>query len=146
MQENIKFIVTEIKTNEIWKKSLELLDNQKYDQAYNDVLSSEDDIYLLRLVCLTGPIINSLNDMTAQKVLNRINMINRGYQIQNVLVDLVSQSITNKNIFWKMNYKEQNDILDSLYQIGNNSSSPFSEKAKQLYNLIISKANNNTNV
>ena len=138
--------ITEIKTNEIWKKSLELLDNQKYDQAYNDVLSSEDDIYLLRLVCLTGPIINSLNDMTAQKVLNRINMINRGYQIQNVLVDLVSQSITNKNIFWKMNYKEQNDILDSLYQIGNNSGSPFSEKAKQLYNLIISKANNNTNV
>ena len=106
----------------------------------------EDDIYLLRLVCLTGPIINSLNDITAQKVLNRINMINRGYQIQNVLVDLVSQSITNKNIFWKMNYKEQNDILDSLYQIGNNSSSPFSEKSKQLYNLIISKANNNTNV
>ena len=133
---------TDTKTSEVWKRALDLLDKEKYDIAYNEILNEEDDIYLLRLVCLTGPILNSLNESTAQKVLNRINMIHRGNQIQNVLLDLVNQSIKNKKVFWKMNYKEQNDILDSLYQIGK-INSPLSDRAKILYDNIIADANNN---
>lgn len=132
----------EIKTSEVWKKALDLLDKEKFDLAYNEILNAEDDIYLLRLVCLTGPVLNLLNETTAKKVLNRINMIQRGNQIQNVLIDLVNQSIKNNNLFWKMNYNEQNDILDSLYQIGK-INSPLSDRAKILYDNIIAQANNN---
>ena len=82
----------ETKINETWKEALKLLEKNKISDAYRLILMSEDDIYLLRLVCITGPVLRFLDEDLAKKVLVRINMINRGQHIKNVLI---AQTIKN---------------------------------------------------
>ena len=114
-------ITLESQINNIWLECLDLINQNKMNEAYDLILSTKDDIYLLRLMCLTGPVLNSLNENLAKNVLVRINMINRGKQINDILIKFVEESINNKNnIFKKLEYKEQNDILDSLFNIFKN--------------------------
>ena len=129
----------ESKINIIWLKCLELIGKNKIEEAYDLMVSSKDDIYLLRLVCLTGPVLHLLNEELAKKILVRINMINRGNQISDILLNLVEESIDNKNdIFKKLEYSEQNDILDSLFNMfKNRKNNNLSIKAQNLYNIIV---------
>ena len=142
-----KNINLESQINSIWLKCLELISQNKISEAYNLIISSQDDIYLLRLVCLTGPVLHLLDENLAKKVLTRINMINRGKQISDILINLVEESIDNKNnIFKKLEYSEQNDILDSLFNMFKNKrNNNLTEKAQNLYNLIIKENNQNIN-
>ena len=129
----------ESKINIIWLKCLELIGKNKIEEAYDLMVSSKDDIYLLRLVCLTGPVLHLLNEELAKKILVRINMINRGKQISDILLNLVEESIDNKNnIFKKLEYSEQNDIIDSLFNMfKNRKNNNLSIKAQNLYNIIV---------
>ena len=142
-----KNINLESQINLIWLKCLELISQNKISEAYNLIISSQDDIYLLRLVCITGPVLHLLDENLAKKVLTRINMINRGKQISDILINLVEESIDNKNnIFKKLEYSEQNDILDSLFNMFKNKrNNNLTEKAQNLYNLIIKENNQNIN-
>ena len=137
----------ESKINSSWLQCLQLINKNKISEAYDLIISSKDDIYLLRLVCLTGPVLHLLNEDLAKKVLIRINMINRGKQINDILIKLVEESIDNKNnIFNKLEYSEQNDILDSLFiMFQNKKNNNLTIKAQNLYNLIIENNNNNKN-
>lgn len=129
---------------EFWKRCLSFLEKNQIQRAYEEILNSGDDIYLLRLVCLTGPVLNSLDIETARKVLKRINMINRSCQIQKVLLNLVEEGVyTNKEIFDGLSHQDKNDILDSLYIIGKSdlNDNPVSNKANNLYNSIIGMSN-----
>ena len=142
-----KNINIESKINSSWLQCLQLINKNKISEAYDLIISSKDDIYLLRLVCLTGPVLHLLNEDLAKKVLIRINMINRGKQINDILIKLVEESIDNKNnIFNKLEYSEQNDILDSLFiMFQNKKNNNLTIKAQNLYNLIIENNNNNKN-
>ena len=99
-----------------FKEALTQIENNNPNEAYSIILNSEDDIYLIRLIFITGPILNNLSIDIARKVLMRINMIARSHQIQNLLVSLVRNSIK-YNVFYSLSENEQNDILDSLYEI-----------------------------
>ena len=140
-------ITLESQINNIWLECLDLINQNKMNEAYDLILSTKDDIYLLRLMCLTGPVLNSLNENLAKNVLVRINMINRGKQINDILIKFVEESINNKNnIFKKLEYNEQNDILDSLFNIfKNKSNNNLTIKAQDLYNLIIEQSKQNNN-
>ena len=142
-QKGSKKIYLESKINSIWLESLELISQNKITEAYDLILSSKDDIYLLRLVYLTGPVLHLLNENLAKKVLIRINMINRGRQISDILINLVEESIDKKyNIFKKLEYSEQNDILDSLFNmLKNKKNNNLTIKAQNLYNTIIEENN-----
>ena len=51
-----------------WVEVLQALDSDasdRYETAYNKVLDMGDDIYLLRLISQTGPVIKDLNPKTA---------------------------------------------------------------------------------
>ena len=135
-------ITLESQINNIWLECLDLINQNKMNEAYDLILSTKDDIYLLRLMCLTGPILNSLNENLAKNVLVRINMINRGKQINDILIKFVEESINNKNnIFKKLEYKEQNYILDSLFNIFKNKcNNSLTIKAQDLCNLIIEQS------
>lgn len=48
-----------------WNKALEYLDAGDINKAYEEILISEDDLYLLRLMTITGPCVNKLNQKVA---------------------------------------------------------------------------------
>ena len=63
-----------------WVEVLQALDSDasdRYETAYNKVLEMGDDIYLLRLISQTGPVIKDLNPKTAWKVMKKFNKIIR---------------------------------------------------------------------
>jgi hypothetical protein len=136
----------ETKINETWKEALKLLEKNKISDAYRLILMSGDDIYLLRLVCITGPVFRFLDEDLAKKVLVRINMINRGQHIKNVLIQLVEESLklndkNNNNIFYSLSFKEQNDIVDSLFvMFKNKKNNALTIKAQSLYSQIIEES------
>ena len=140
-------ISLESQINKIWLECLELINKNKINEAYNLIISTKDDIYLLRLMCLTGPVLNKLNENLAKNALIRINMINRGKQISDILIQFVEESINNKNnIFKKLEYKEQNDILDSLFNIfKNKNNNNLTIKAQNLYIFIIEQSKKENN-
>jgi hypothetical protein len=98
-----------------WKEVLLLIDNNSPNEAYTKILNTGDDIYLLRLVCITGPIFNKLNSEISKRILMRINMISRSHQIQSLLINLIRSSLK-YNVFNLLNQQEKNDVLDSLYE------------------------------
>ena len=112
-----------------WKETLKLIEKGKINEGYLKLINSGDDIYLLRLICLTGPIIDKLDIEVAKRVLIRVNMISKSHQIQQLLIGLIKNSIKN-NIFQTLEPNQQNYILDSLYEFSGLNNSIASEAAE----------------
>lgn len=55
----------QLKLNSAWIRSIELLRKKDFEGAYKNILVEGDDVYLLRLVAQTGPVIKYLSDTTA---------------------------------------------------------------------------------
>ena len=112
-----------------WKETLQLIEKGQINEGYLKLINSGDDIYLLRLICLTGPIIDKLDFEVAKRVLIRVNMISKSHQIQQLLIGLIKNSFKN-NIFQALEPNQQNYILDSLYEFSGLNNSIASEAAE----------------
>ena len=118
----------------IWKMAINKVEKNNLIDAYNLILNCGDDIYLLRLIYLTGMGFEKLSPEICRKILIRINKVTRSHQIQSLLVNLVKNSFY-YNIFNTLNENEQNDILDTLYEISGYNNS-LAKEAAELYTKI----------
>ena len=114
-----------------WKETIKLIEKGYINEGYLKLINSGDDIYLLRLICLTGPIIDKLDVEIAKRVLIRVNMISKSHQIQQLLIGLIRNSLKN-NVFQMLEPNHQNYILDSLYEFSGLNNS-ISNEAAELY-------------
>ena len=112
----------------IWENSLNEISKNNFDSAYESILNSGtiiyylgDDIYLLRLIYLTGPALDKLNNDLSKRVLLRINQISRSHQIQQVTYNLIKQCNETK-IILSIDSEDQNEILETLYEFSGISS------------------------
>ena len=112
-----------------WKETLQLIERGNINEGFLKLINSGDDIYLLRLICLTGPIIDKLDIEVAKRVLLRVNMISKSHQIQQLLIGLIKNSIKN-NIFQSLDPNQQNYVLDSLYEFSGLNNSIATEAAE----------------
>lgn len=117
-----------------WKNVLILAEKGDFNEAYNEILNNGDDIYLLRLLCLTGPIISKLNPITAKNLIFRINMIARSHQVQNLTYLTIKASYEEK-VFLAFTKNEQNDLLETLFEISD-LNSKVGKSAAKLYTRI----------
>lgn len=84
------------KLSAIWLQISKHALNQEYQQAYEMALSQTDDIYLLRLIMQTGPVISrGLTDSTGKQVLQRLNRIVRGGIFFKLQIDWIDDSRKN---------------------------------------------------
>ena len=114
-----------------WKESLNLVEKGNINEGYLKILNSGDDIYLLRLIYLTGPVIDRLDPKIISKVLIRVNLISKSYQIQHLLVGLIRNAVKNK-VFRLLDPNQQNYILDSLYEFSGLNNG-LANEAAELY-------------
>ena len=114
-----------------WKETLKLIEKGHINEGYLKLINTGDDIYLLRLICLTGPVIDKLDPDIAKRVLVRVNMISKSHQIQQLLIGLIKNSIKN-NVFQMLEPDQQNYILDSLYEFSG-LNNPIANEAAELY-------------
>ena len=125
---------TDCEITKTWKNALYQIENGNPNEGYSTILNSGDDIYLLRLVCITGPIFEQLSPEIAKRILMRINMISRSHQIQSLLINLIKSSLDN-NVFSMLTQNEQNDLLDSLFEFSG-LNTKLGGEAAELYTLI----------
>jgi hypothetical protein len=125
--ENAKLKEAEPPIIKIWKNVLKEVDLGDLNRAYSQVLSTGDDIYLLRLICITGPVLHKLEYDIAKNVLLRVNMISRSHKIQSLVFSLILNSYDTE-LFYRLTQNEQNEILETLFEysaidnaIGSNS-------------------------
>lgn len=72
-------------------------------------LQELDDVYLLRLVMLTGPVISrGLTDSVGKKVLARLNRIARGGMLYKMQVEWLHDSMK-QDLFANLSKKEKNE-------------------------------------
>jgi hypothetical protein len=120
-----------------WQNILRDLENGSINKAFEDCLNLGDDILLLRLIFLTGTVLDSLENITARKTLLRLVQIWKCGMIQKTIFNLIQQSV-GINLFDNLNLEEKNEILDVLYEFSSlDKDSLLSKNSLYLYNSII---------
>mmetsp|Transcript_15004 Transcript_15004/g.14582 ORF Transcript_15004/g.14582 Transcript_15004/m.14582 type:complete len:114 (+) Transcript_15004:884-1225(+) len=113
---------------------MELVKKRQYEEAYRLVLKEGDDMYLLRLVAQTGPVIKQLDDETSITVMTRINKIVRSGAFQMMEIEWLEDA-NRRGLFHTLTKYEQNEYLDTLFQFSKCKVNPkVSEKATNVYN------------
>lgn len=128
------------KLSALWLQISKLAFEQDYQRAYELALTQADDIYLLRLIMQTGPVISrGLTDSVAKKVLQRLNRIVRGGAFYKLQIDWLDDS-RKTEVFRNLSHAEQNEYMDTLYQFANPKSElvkkDLKERAAEVYTVI----------
>ena len=98
----------------VWNRANEYLNKRQFEDAYRLILTEGDDMYLLRLMVQTRPVMRFLDAKTAKKVLARLNKIVRGGVFERLEIDWIEDS-KSAGHFIKLNETEMNEYLDTLY-------------------------------
>ena len=116
---------------ELWAEILMDLGGGHVTQAYNKVLESGDDIYLLRLMHRTGVVFLQLDPKIRNKVLSRLCGVMESGFLESLGVSWFGEALKTKET-GLMNKGEKQSMMEALYKI---SSQPTEEgvRAAQLY-------------
>lgn len=68
-----------------WSRALNLLAQEKINEAYNLILSKEDDLYLIRLMTKTGVCYDRLQPEVSKELKRRAQSIGNNDYIQNLV-------------------------------------------------------------
>ena len=71
---------------------MELVKRKQFEEAYRLTMKEADDLYLLRLVAQTGPVVKQLEDRTAVAVMNRINKIVRSGAFESIETEWIEEA------------------------------------------------------
>ena len=119
-----------------WKEIIYYAESNKFNEAFNLCIDLGDDIYLIRLICLTGSnIIGKLNLQTAKKLIKRIVMIAKCHQLQSIFFSIIKSSY-DLNYFKYLAEEEQNEILNVLYEYSS-LNSKIGKYSASLYSFIL---------
>ena len=103
-----KKVIKNEKLSAIWLTISKLALEHDYQRAYETALTQSDDIYLLRLILQTGPVLSKgLTDVTGKRVLQRLNRIVRGGIFYKIQIEWLDES-RKCDIFRNLNKNEQN--------------------------------------
>jgi hypothetical protein len=124
----------------MWGKICELLETGQVKQAYELVFSSNDDIYLLRIMLKTHPCLNLLPFSVSETLLGKIVGILQSRFIDNLGVEWLCEAyvlgMLNQN-FFPSDFIVK--VLENIINKGGNEG----EAAYEIYNLLISDSDNN---
>lgn len=100
----------------IWTSVLELLDNNELIKAYEQILLTGDDIYLLRTMSKTEPCLDKLPIKVSQKVLQKIIAILQSRFIENLGIEWLINAFQ-LDLFHCLPQEDIYLLLDSLQNI-----------------------------
>lgn len=108
--------------------------NRDFESAYRLILTEGDDIYLLRLIAQTGPVVKFLDVETARAVISKQNKMVRTGVFAQLEVEWLDEA-KREGHFASFSMNEQNEYMDTLYQLGQSThlSESVSQRAGQVY-------------
>lgn len=135
-------------TVDIWTSCLQKANlNNDFDGAYREILATGrfdigfikinlylcigDDIYLLRLINITGPCLKQLQKQTARELIRRLILIMKSSFIEKLSVSFLESS-NQTGIIHGMQSSDQKVLMQALYRMIGSSSS-LGKKSANLY-------------
>lgn len=85
-----------------------------FESAYKLILTEGDDIYLLRLIAQTGPVVKFLEVETAKTVISRQNKMVRTGVFAGLEVEWLDEA-KREGVFSNFSMNEQNEYMDTLF-------------------------------
>ncbi|CAD8162015.1 unnamed protein product (macronuclear) [Paramecium tetraurelia] len=114
-----------------WNKALEYLDAGDINKAYEEILISEDDLYLLRLMTITGPCVNKLNQKVAFQLHQKIKLLMKS-EFWKVLALQMLGNLSSKQECLRIEQKQK--LQQLLYQWSKSWQPQISKETVLLYN------------
>lgn len=99
--------------SQAWVEVLQFVNSDKLDEAFEKILETGDDIYLLRLMHKTGVCLDRLNKETSRNVLQRLGMILNSNFLENLGIAWIDEAVR-EGVFWKMSEDEQDVAIEIL--------------------------------
>lgn len=100
----------------MWLQVLKSIENNELDEAYEKVLNSGDDIYLIRLMMKTGSCIKKLRRKTAVLLLKRLAQIGKSNFLNKICLNFLDD-FKDKKAKEALKIEDQRKILDALEKI-----------------------------
>ena len=119
-----------------WVETLELLNNKNIKQAYESILKTGDDIYLLRLMTKTDACFGILSQETSKNLLKKLSGIIDSRFIENIGIQWVSKAI-NLGLSNQLDLKLFKAAFTNIITKGGLESDKASEIYKKLSKLLI---------
>jgi hypothetical protein len=134
-------------SGEIWNAAVQEVEKGNLEGAYSRILALGniqsvffykigDDIYLMRLMKITGPCLKKLNRITASKLLKRMILIQKSGYFDKMSFSLMENAHKNK-ITHNMKIEEHNLVLNLLYNMSGKPDS-LGPQSAHLYHVISS--------
>ena len=101
-----------------WTEALHLLDNQDLSEAYETILHTGDDLYLLRLLFKTNPCFTNLSSQTSEVLLSKIAGILHSRFIENLGIQWLSKAV-NIGLFDDDEFLDIGLFINGLNNIAN---------------------------
>eukprot|EP00825_Cyclidium_porcatum_P033454 TRINITY_DN3546_c0_g2_i1.p1 TRINITY_DN3546_c0_g2~~TRINITY_DN3546_c0_g2_i1.p1 ORF type:complete len:533 (-),score=116.77 TRINITY_DN3546_c0_g2_i1:254-1852(-) len=120
-----------------WKQVLLFLTQDKYDEAFQTILNSGDDIYLIRLLVISADQLSKLSQKTLRSLITRFTQVVKSDFIKKIWLDLL-QSSDKLGTYDQLTIEEQNQLLGTLTEISNEKSI-IGKRAKEIHQSLISK-------
>ncbi|CAD8213484.1 unnamed protein product [Paramecium octaurelia] len=114
-----------------WNKALEYLDAGDINKAYEEILISEDDLYLLRLMTITGPCVNKLSQKVAFQLHQKIKLLMKS-EFWKVLALQMLGNLSSKQECLRIEQKQK--LQQLLYQWSKSWQPQISKETVLLYN------------
>ena len=139
-----KKVLKNNKLSDLWLQISKLAFEQNYQRAYELALTHADDIYLLRLIVQTGPVVSrGLTSEVSKKVIYRMNKIVRGGIFFKMQIDWLDD-FRKMGHFKSLSHQEQNEYMDTLYHFAHPDSDlvkqELKERSSEVYQSIKSHA------
>jgi hypothetical protein len=101
-----------------WVEVLQSVNNGDLDSAYRKVLSTGDDIYLLRLMHKTGVCLKSLSQDLAKNLMQRLGMILSSNFLEILGMTWINEAVREK-VFDRLKAEEKDTIFEVLQRYAN---------------------------
>jgi len=121
----------------IWDDVMKDLEKKDIEKAYERVVNSGDDIYLMRLMSKTGPCLEQLNRKTATDVTNRIVKLSGANFMEGLFMNVIKDGF-DLDLADSLSIGDQNDLLEELYAI-TASDNHHGTDANYLYSTLLTK-------
>jgi hypothetical protein len=124
-----------ISVTEAWEFALVYMAKKDYEGAYRIILECGDDMYLVRLMAITGSCVRKLSQQTANTLLARIVQILNTNFVQSLAIRFIQDGIEN-GVANSIEDHDKHMLLEALYDLSG-SGARIGKQSAQVYNMLL---------
>ncbi|KAL4460861.1 hypothetical protein ABPG74_016333 [Tetrahymena malaccensis] len=128
--------------NSLWDEILLFYEKNDLNSCYQIVLDEEDDVYLIKLMMLTGPCLKNLEINNSKRLMSRLCMILDSKFLEKIYLEIFDHSLQER-ILDNLTPIEQKKLTNEVYKLSSSSNPQVGEQSAELYIRLAQKFSQN---